>query len=132
MLLFFPDILNQTANFMRSSSDVQIKLCDIVETAIEARKNNLLTSEKVCVEELDITAYYYAIILEVCYTVGFIIISVLVNYIGRLTIFSIIFFSTGLCGFLIVWTTDPIVATYLYVWLLVSGGASMQLTRSSY
>lgn len=121
MLLFFPDILNQTARYMQSSSDAEIKLCDIVQTAIETRKNAIYTSDKVCVDELDISAYFYAVILEACYTVGFFIISLLVNHLGRLTIFSFVFFTTGLCGFLIVWTTDPMIATYLYVWLLVSG-----------
>lgn len=132
MLLFFPDILNQTAKFMQSSSNHEIKLCDIVQNAIEARKNPSNSLEKICVEELDITAYYYAIILEGCYTVGFLIVSLLVNYVGRLTIFSVVFFSTGIAGFLMVMTSNPIVATYLYVWLLVSGVNNTLLNTVTY
>lgn len=121
MLLFFPDILNQTARHMQNSTHVETKLCDIVQTAIETSRNATNISEKVCVEELEISSYFYAVLLECCYIIGFIFISGMVNLIGRLTIFSIVFFSTGICGFLIVWTTDPMIATYLYVWLLVSG-----------
>lgn len=132
MLLFFPDILNQTANFMRSSDVMKIELCAIVENAIEARKNKYNSPDKICVEELDISAYYYAIILEACYTVGFMIVTLLVNYVGRLTIFSFVFFSTGVCGFLIVFVNDPIISTYLYVWLLVSGVNNNLLNTVTY
>lgn len=68
MLLFFPDILNQTAKYMESSSSDGVELCDIVESAIEARKNRLNDNSRICIDELDISAYYYAIILEGCYT----------------------------------------------------------------
>lgn len=132
MLLFFPDIMNQTANYMQSSNSTEIKLCDIVEGAIRARKDDYSFVDKECVEELDISAYYYAIVLEACYVIGFIVISFLVNYIGRLTIFSVVFFSTGLCGFLIVWVTNPVISTYLYVWLLVSGVNNTLLNTVTY
>lgn len=131
MLLFFPDILNQTAKYTESSS-ANVELCEIVESAIEVRKTRLLDGGRVCVDELDISAYYYAIILEACYTVGFLIVSLLVNYIGRLTIFSFIFFSTALSGFMIVIVHHSVVATYLYVWLLVSGVNNSLLNTVTY
>lgn len=121
MLLFFPDILNQTAKYMKSSSSESVELCSIVESAIEQRKNELIENDHICIDELDISAYFYAIILEACYTIGFLIISLLVNYVGRLSIFSVIFFSTGICGILISFVGSPTVSTYLYIWLLVSG-----------
>jgi len=121
MLLFFPDILNQTAKFMGTSKAETVELCEIVESAIELKRQSYNSAVTTCVEELDISAYYYAIILEVCYVGGFLAVSLLVNYIGRLTIFTFVFFSTGLCGILIAFVSNPVFATYLYVWLLVSG-----------
>lgn len=132
MLLFFPDILNQTANYMSSASSDKVELCDIVEGAIEARKNRTLGDSQICVNELDISAYYYAIILEGCYLVGFLVVSLLVNYVGRLTIFSVVFFSTGLAGILIVFFDNPIIATYLYIWLIVSGVNNTLLNTVTY
>lgn len=129
MLLFFPDILNQTAKFNReNSTDSQAKLCEIVENAIREKKEQ---SEVKCIDELDISSYYYALILEVCYTVGFLIISWLVNYSGRLAIFSFIFFTTSFCGFAINYT-GTMVGSYLYVWLLASGINNTLLNTVTY
>lgn len=134
MLLFFPDILNQTGKYMASSTEERIGLCGIVESAIDSKVmyKDVQSSEKVCVEELDISAYYYAIILEVCYTVGFLIVSLLVNYVGRLSILSVVFFSTGLSGLLVVFVDHPVIATYFYVWLLVSGVNNTLLNTVTY
>lgn len=129
MLLFFPDILNQTASHQRSSGG-NAKICEIVEDALELRKNG--KNDQACVEELDVSAYYYAIILEACYLVGFFIVSILVNFIGRLAIFTFIFFTTGLCAFLMVFISNPSVSVYLYVWLLVSGINNTLLNTVTY
>lgn len=133
MLLFFPDILNQTATYLRgSASNSTTDICEIVERAIETKKNQIMTGNRTCIETLDITAYSYAFILEFCYTIGFIIVALLVNYIGRLSIFSFMFFSTGICGFLIVMVQNPVISTYFYVWLLVSGVSANLLNTVTY
>lgn len=132
MLLFFPDILNQTASFLDKSSGDNVELCFIVEDAIEKKLATVANSTMDCVETLDISAYSYAIILEACYTVGFFLVSLLVNYVGRLSIFSVVFFSTGISGFLITVIPNPTVSTYLYVWLLVSGVNNTLLNTVTY
>lgn len=132
MLLFFPDILNQTASFLEETPDDSVKLCHIVEKAIDTKIQSAANSTITCTENLDISAYYYAIILEACYTVGFFLVSLLVSYIGRLSIFSFIFFTTGICGFLISIVPSPTLSTYLYVWLLVSGVNNTLLNTVTY
>lgn len=133
MLLFFPDIVNQTALYLQTSSG-NVTLCEIIERSIEARKNisDAIVNVKTCVEELDISAYYYALVLEGCYTAGFFVVSLLVNYVGRLPIFTFVSFSTGICGFLIVWIPHATVAIYLYVWLLASGVTVILLNTVTY
>lgn len=133
MLLFFPDIVNQTALYLQTSSS-DVTLCEIVEHTIEAKRNisNASWHVKACVEELDISAFYYALILEGCYTAGFFILSLLVNYVGRLSIFTFVSFSTSICGFLIVWISNATIAMYLYVWLLVSGVTMVLLNTVTY
>lgn len=129
MLLFFPDILNQTAKFNQgNSSDSSAQLCFIVETAIRESKEH---DEVKCIDELDMSSYLYALILEVCYTVGFFIISGLVNFSGRLSILSFIFFTTSFCGFAINFT-GSMAGTYLYVWLLASGINNTLLNTVTY
>ncbi|KAL7026280.1 hypothetical protein ACKWTF_013829 [Chironomus riparius] len=130
LLLFFPDILHEVSQFSESSSSLQ--LCDVVDKVI-AHKTNLSSNFiEVCVDELDISAYTYVTILQSCFLVGFLVISFTVNYIGRFPILIFIFLTTGLCGILIAFIKNATVATYLYLWLLVSGVNSNLLNTVSY
>lgn len=134
MLLFFPDIVNQAALYRQTSSNHET-ICKIVEHTVIAKNNiSLVLADGVreCVQELDVTAYYYALILESCYTGGFFILSLLVNYVGRLSIFTFVSFSTGICGFLIVWVSNTTIAIYLYVWLLACGVTIVLLNTVTY
>ncbi|KAG5667890.1 hypothetical protein PVAND_015856 [Polypedilum vanderplanki] len=122
MLLFFPDILNQTAKFAQESSNTSdVNLCVIVENAIKEHQEsfNDFTSS-VCIDELEMSSYRYGMTLEVCYMLSFMIISWLVNYTGRLAIFTFISFTTSFCGFAVNYS-GTWVGTYLYVWLLGCG-----------
>ncbi|KAJ6643894.1 putative transporter svop-1 [Pseudolycoriella hygida] len=134
MLLFFPDIVNERAMYLQTSSSSDVTLCEIVQHANRATANasNVVDQTRICVDELDISAFYYALILEGCYTGGFFLLSVLVNYVGRLAIFTFVSFSTGICGFLIVWIQNATVALYLYVWLLGSGVTVILLNTVTY
>ncbi|CRK94623.1 CLUMA_CG008123, isoform A [Clunio marinus] len=132
MLLFFPDILHQTATYLENPLDDSIKLCNIVESAIEVKKNPTELNDKICIDKLDISAYYYALILESCYFVGFLLMSLLVNYVGRLVLFSVVFFSTGISGVLIAYVDGPLIGTYLFIWLLFCGVNNTLLNTVTY
>jgi MFS transporter, VNT family, synaptic vesicle glycoprotein 2 len=119
LLIFFPDILNQTASLSGSN----IQMCDIVEAAI-ANKTAIQTSTdvKICVEKFDISVYYFVIYLESCYVIGFFLISILLwMKLKRLIILNFIFFTTGVCGILITYIPNVTVSSYLFVWLLTAG-----------
>ncbi|CAO1360295.1 unnamed protein product [Diamesa tonsa] len=123
---YLPDILKQMAQYMQNSNSDgnSIKLCEIVENAISTRKLQLnetfistndvyLDKTGICVETLDISAYYYAIILEAFYTGGFLIISILVNVVGKLTMVATILSSTGICGRAIVFIKMPTLSQFI-------------------
>ncbi|KAG5667892.1 hypothetical protein PVAND_015858 [Polypedilum vanderplanki] len=132
MLLFFPDIVNQTAKFTSNSTDIQ--LCTIVESAIKEQRmqqRSVDVNTRTCIDELDISSYYYAMMLEICYVIGFLVISWLVNYTGRLAIFTFIFFTTSLSCFAINFT-GTVFGNYLYVWLLASGINNTLLNTVTY
>lgn len=119
MLLYFPDILNQTSKFLTANSNAtDSNICEIIETAIKVQKSQ--SDSQNCIDELAMSAYYYTMILECCYVTGFLLISWLVNYTGRLAIFSFIFFTTSFCGFTVNYA-GPVLGAYLYVWLLACG-----------
>lgn len=128
LLLFFPDILHEVSEFTESSGSLQ--LCDIVDKVIQQKANS--SSVEYCVDQLDSSAYIYVSILQGCYLLGFLIISFVVNYIGRFPILVFIFMTTGLCGILIAFIKNATVATYLYLWLLASGVNSNLLNTVSY
>lgn len=122
MLLFFPHILNQTSKFLDENANAtDTHICEIVETTIRVqREQQALQVEQICIDELAISAYYYTMILESCYVIGFLLISWMVNYTGRLVIFTFLFFTTSFCGFTINYVGTT-VGVYLYVWLLACG-----------
>jgi MFS transporter, VNT family, synaptic vesicle glycoprotein 2 len=119
MLLFFPDILHKVSQSEGSGDESQNQICEVVRSAIVEKKSAF--DEQQCVEHLDFSAFYYVIILESCYFLGFLVISLLVNYVGRMSIFLFVFITTGLCGILIVVINNLIISNYLYMWLLVIG-----------
>ena len=132
LMLFFPDILNETGKYMESSPGGKIELCKIVESAIDSKKNKNETSESKCVEKLDVSAYFYVSLLELFGTIGFLIVGLLVNYVGRLTIFTVIYISTGVSVVSIIFVTNPVISMYLYVLVLLGGVNNTLLNTVTY
>lgn len=124
MLLFFPDILNQVSQHNGSSL-----LCEIVTQAVEVKNEQI---ERNCIDHLDFSAYLNVMILQSLYLVGYIGISIFVNICGRLSIFLFFLFTTGLCGILVIFIQNTLIATYLYIWLLLSGVCSNLLNTVTY
>lgn len=126
MLVFFPDILNQTASFVKGSGGSSInadKICDIVEATI-ANKTAASTDavERICVEKFEISVYWFVIYLETCYTLGFFVISALLWLkVHRLYVLNFIYITTGVAGIAIVMINDVTASSFLYVWLLTCG-----------
>lgn len=130
MLLFFPDILNEVSQF---DGNENLQLCDIVRSVIEQKREQVTNATtRECVDQLDSSAYVYVMILQACQAIGFIIISFSINFIGRSPILAFVFFTTGVCGALIFYVRSTMIATYLYLWLLVSGVASNVVNTITY
>lgn len=132
LMLFFPDTLNETGKYMESSPGGKTELCTIVEMAVESKRNRNQTTEVTCVEELDISAYLYVSLLELFGTFGFLIVGLLVNYVGRSTILTAIYVSTGVSAVLIIFVTNPVVSMYLYVMVLLGGVNNTLLNTVTY
>lgn len=127
LLLFFPDTLNQVSQF--SGNDSNLQMCDIIRSVIDSKKNSTVHE---CVNHLDSSAFIYVTILQACYLLGYVIISVCVNFTGRLPIFAFLFFTTGFSGLLIFFVKNAFISTYLYLWLLVSGVVSNLMNTVTY
>lgn len=125
MLLFFPQILNQVSNH-----NANLELCEVVTQANFELKNEQIESK--CIDHLDFSAYLNVMILQSLNLVGYILISIFVNIVGRLSIFVFILFSTGMCGIAIILIKNTLIATYLYMWLLLCGVSSNLLNTVTY
>lgn len=124
MLLFFPDILNQISN-----NDGNLQLCEVVEHAIQMKTEQI---ERKCVDHLDFSAYFNVMILQSLNLAGYVLISIFVNLVGRPSIFIFFFLTAGVCGILIIFIKSTLIATYLYMWLLMCGVCSNLLNTVTY
>lgn len=125
MLLFFPQILNQV-----SHHNGNLELCEVVKQANFEEKNEQIESN--CIDHLDFSAYLNVMILQSLNLVGYILISIFVNIVGRLSILVFFLLSTGMCGIAIIFIKNTLIATYLYMWLLLCGVSSNLLNTVTY
>lgn len=148
MYMWFPEILNRMADFMEHNPGQSMSLCGILEmtkTNLSAlhqlsSHNETEMAAKVCTTQLEIATFEHSIVLELLYAIGFALIGLIINRIGKFPILcmfvifngffisnNLIFLSVsvmvgcGIAGIATIYVTVPIVAIYLYVILLLCG-----------
>lgn len=122
MLVFFPDILNQTANYVNSNKSINVKMCEIIQETIANKSALADAATRICVEKFDISVYWFVIYLETCYVSGFLIISILLWIkVHRLYVLNFIYITAGVAGILIVFIDNVTASSFFYVFLLTSG-----------
>uniref|UniRef100_A0A1Y9G865 Major facilitator superfamily (MFS) profile domain-containing protein n=1 Tax=Anopheles albimanus TaxID=7167 RepID=A0A1Y9G865_ANOAL len=129
MYMFFPDILNRIAK-LEDAGVKRITVCravyatrvDISQVAQQGNATAVQdASGAVCHQKLDISAYEHSFVLETIYAVGFAVIGLIVNAVGRLPILVFVFGVCGLSGILIVYIDLPLLAIWFYLILLTCG-----------
>uniref|UniRef100_A0A182TCF4 Major facilitator superfamily (MFS) profile domain-containing protein n=1 Tax=Anopheles maculatus TaxID=74869 RepID=A0A182TCF4_9DIPT len=105
MYMFFPDILNRIAE-QQGKGVERITVCNAVyATRFDIQQLVNLTNgtarPDVCHQKLDISAYEHSFVLEAIYALGFAVIGLIINAVGRLPILVFIFTLCGTCGVLI-------------------------------
>ncbi|XP_052900101.1 synaptic vesicle glycoprotein 2B-like [Anopheles moucheti] len=125
MYMFFPDILNRIAE-QQSKGVERITACNAVyATRVDIRELVKLTNgterPDVCHQKLDISAYEHSFVLEAIYAIGFAVIGLIINAVGRLPILVFVFALCGTCGILIAYIDLPLLAIWFYVILLSCG-----------
>ena len=122
MYMFFPNILNRMAEFMEDNPEQAATVC----VMMEATRKNVLTIDFnstafECTDSLDLSTYEHTFVLEILYALGFAVIGLIINAVGKLSIILIVLFGCGLCGFGVIFSTVPILSIYLYLVLLLCG-----------
>ncbi|XP_013107184.2 synaptic vesicle glycoprotein 2A [Stomoxys calcitrans] len=123
MYMWFPSILNSVAEFMSEYPNNSTFICDVVYAKQKATLAIELDEsiEQVCTEKLEISTYQHSLILEVLYAVGFALIGGIINSVGKRLILFICLAACGVCGVVAIFVSQPMVAIYLYVILLLCG-----------
>uniref|UniRef100_A0A182P3F5 Major facilitator superfamily (MFS) profile domain-containing protein n=1 Tax=Anopheles epiroticus TaxID=199890 RepID=A0A182P3F5_9DIPT len=126
MYMFFPDILNRIAE-LEDRGVVRTTVCQAVyATQVDISRLqqpvvNATVLPELCHQKLDISAYEHSFVLETIYALGFAIIGLIINAVGKLPILVFIFGFCGICGILIVFIDLPLLAIWFYVILLTCG-----------
>lgn len=128
--MFFPEILNRTTEFTNGGSYNASTICN----ALNIQKLNISSTtshDSSSVIKLELATYQYTFILEIIYAIGFAIIGVLVNRVGKLIIIEFILLCCGLCGIAISFIPSLSIGIYLYVILLACGLVVSVITSST-
>lgn len=94
MYMWFPDILNRTADFVTNHPGERRGLCEILTGATMSDSfvasdgiiGNATTAAAVCTTQLELETYEHSIVLELLYAFGFAFIGVIINRISKCVI----------------------------------------------
>ncbi|XP_058058028.1 synaptic vesicle glycoprotein 2B-like [Anopheles bellator] len=127
MYMFFPDILNRMAE-LEDAGIERTTICNAVyatridmENLEKVNHNQTIELPEACHQKLDISAYEHSFVLETIYALGFAVIGLVVNAVGRLPILLFVFGVCGISGILIVYIDLPLLAIWFYLILLTCG-----------
>lgn len=117
MYIWFPYIVNKVAMFTEANPSSRTRICDIIMSS----KSSNSSASTDCSEILDMSTFEIEFIFEFIYLVGFFLLGLLINVIGKITILIIILIGCGIFGIITVFVDIPIVSIYLFIILLLVG-----------
>lgn len=114
--VWFPDIINKVLTYSKNNPNDSTTICEIINSnqSVDATENSN------CSNKLDTSTFHITIILEVLLTIGYAVICLLINPIGKLPILIFIFVCTGTIGILTVFVNIPMVSIYFWLVLIFS------------
>ncbi|KAG4075533.1 hypothetical protein HA402_003358 [Bradysia odoriphaga] len=122
MYMFFPLILNRMADFSDKNPQSRATICEILSATKINLTEALSRNETLdCTSELDVSAYEHTLVLELFYAIGFALIGLIINRLGKLPILFFILVGCGVSALVTLFVDIPILAIYLYLSLLLCG-----------
>ncbi|XP_037938045.1 synaptic vesicle glycoprotein 2A-like isoform X2 [Teleopsis dalmanni] len=133
LYIWFPDILNSVGEYMSLHPTHKFYLCDVV---YEKQRNLYNFNEemkylemfnvksfgvKKCNEKLELNTLEQSLLLEILYAVGFSVLAVIINCVGKRSILFGCLVFCGLSGIAVIYTDIPLISTNLYLVLLLCG-----------
>lgn len=116
MYFFFPGVLDKLIRSQDSGVELTT-LCQVVYSS--QITNTTLELQTECTQSLTEATYGYSFILDVIYMLGFAVMGVIVNAVGRLAILVFVFTTCGVCGVLTIFIEVPLASMWLYMVMLL-------------
>ncbi|KAJ6640092.1 Synaptic vesicle glycoprotein 2B [Pseudolycoriella hygida] len=122
MYMFFPLILNRMAEFADKNEPNRATICQILSaTNVNITDTSSRNETLDCTTTLDVSTYEHSLVLELLYAVGFALIGLVINRLGKLPVLFVILVICGVSGLITVFINLPLIAIYLYLILLLCG-----------
>ncbi|XP_055326017.1 synaptic vesicle glycoprotein 2B-like isoform X1 [Sitodiplosis mosellana] len=121
--MFFAEILNKMASNLDSFTEQRMAMCDIINMK-PANMSAILLDEYddgECITKLELATLEQGIVLEVLFAVGFMVIGLIINKVGKFPILFFILIVSGSSGIACMLTNIPVVQVYLLITLMCSG-----------
>lgn len=74
-----------------------------------------LKQVELCSEKFELSTFGHSLAMEILYTIGFLIITFIINRTSKLSILVVILFGCGISGFATLFVQIPLLSIYLYV-----------------
>ncbi|CRK86896.1 CLUMA_CG000718, isoform A, partial [Clunio marinus] len=115
---FFPEFMNNISTWKESSRD-SATICEIYNTL--SVHNNQTENVLKCKQNHELSTYAHIYEVVIIYGICYLIMSLLINWTGKLYLIIAIVLPAGISALLLIFIKVPTFSTYLYLVLLLSG-----------
>ncbi|XP_058456875.1 synaptic vesicle glycoprotein 2B-like [Malaya genurostris] len=119
MFMFFPEIVDRIAESTAAGIN-RTTVCNAVYMQTELIYSDVTGVQDCNHQMLDVSSYKLTFILQVFDALGFALIGVLINVVGKLSIMLFVFVTSAIAGALILLVDIPLVGISLYIILMLS------------
>ena len=129
---FLPEILNKVSLWIESSRG-PATVCEIFHSEFNQTARliiNQFQNKPICVEKLESGTFIHIYELFTLYTVSYIVLSLVINYTGKLVLIVSITATCGFSAFVLMFLNIPSYLAYLY-FLMLHAGLTISLVNAS-
>jgi MFS transporter, VNT family, synaptic vesicle glycoprotein 2 len=125
---FFPEFMNKISLWTENQNG-PATICEIFTSTLFASNETSLSSQ--CIKKLEIGTFILTYKTMITYGVFYAILSLIINWTGKLPIVLVVAFGSATSAFLLMFIRLPVVASYLYIHMLLAGLNITLITAST-
>lgn len=125
---FFPEILNKMSLWTDASRG-QATVCEIF-SAMDVMHNQT-DSASACVEKLELSTYAYIFEIIALSGLGYVIMSLVINWAGKLVIIEFNVILGGVSALLLIFVETPVISSYLYMNMMILSCLTVSVIHAS-